>query len=255
MRCVRNLAVVCGGTAAPYAGCMSRETASAAVALRRLSRGRRAAVSAAGAAALALPILLWTLFISFGSLRHGYDLLSAATSTLAARGTPHAQLFTILFFYLGGGMTAAAGAGCLAVSGSRTLWKIGSLLVVIAGALLVLTGYFPTAGAGARTATIHQDVSQACFAAIAFAPLLLRAGAPRGAVSHVLSAVWIAGGIATLVVEFGFAAVNWHFHLPFGYFQRPFLASVSLSFWAVGTWLVLHRHEHVEPMSQESAFI
>jgi len=97
----------------------------------------------AGWAAVVAPLLMWSEFLSMGTLRHGYNLLTRPYSDLGTRGTPHADIFALGFFFLPGLLTIVVGVGLwFAIKTSRA-WSSGALLVVATGAFQVAVGIFP----------------------------------------------------------------------------------------------------------------
>jgi len=47
---------------------------------------------------LVAPLLMWSEFLTMGTSRYGYNLLTRPFSDLATRGTPNAGLFDLGFF-------------------------------------------------------------------------------------------------------------------------------------------------------------
>src|SRR6202162_6243097 len=98
---------------------------------------------APGLAALAAPLLMWSEFLTMGISRPGYNLLTRPFSDLATRGTPHADLFALGFFFVPGLLTILLGIGLwFAIRGGQA-WRAGALLVVFTGIFMVAVGSFP----------------------------------------------------------------------------------------------------------------
>ena len=195
----------------------------------------------AGGVALAVPLVMWTEFLGVGLTRPGYDMLGAQASQLGAWGTPNAGLFTAGFFYAGGALTAALGAG-LQLAGIRSrIWRLGAAMISVAGVLLVLGGVFPTAGESPQATQAHMWLTQTCFAIAALAPLVLLAGAPAARIPAWVRRLWLGSSLTALGIEAVAVLLRSHLHFPEGLFQRPFLVTLTIWFVATGTWLIRHR--------------
>lgn len=195
---------------------------------------------AAGWAALAAPVMMWTLFLSMGLSRQGYNLLTRPFSDLATRGTPHADLFALGFFFIPGVLTVIVGVGLwFAVEGTRA-WRTGALMVVAAGLFMLATGAFPQDPHSAVEGLLHGTMAQTCFAIASVVPVVLFAGsqdhgrtAPRR--------IWLAAGVASLAIEISAIALKPFLHYPDGFFQRPFTMVLTVWFVTTGAWLLRGR--------------
>lgn len=183
---------------------------------------------------------MWTEFIGTGLSRPGYNLLTRATSDLATRGVPHAEAFTMGFFYLAGALTVLVGLGLWLAASAGRLWRIGSAMVVAAGVLLVLTGVFPQDPWSAAATALHREVSQVCFALAAPAPLVLLMGAPEGELPATHRWLWLALGLAGVGIEVAavVARLSLAFPFPEGLFQRPYTVVLTAWFVVTGVWLL-----------------
>lgn len=189
-------------------------------------------------AALLAPLLMWVEFFVMGSLRPGYNLVTGAASELAARATTNAAVYSAGFFFLPGILTLFVAAGLWRTGRGSALWRIGAVLVAVAGALLVLTGVFPLDRDSALSTDLHNIVSQACFVVATVAMLLLAAGASRIPWEGVPRKLWLAVGLALAAVEVFNVTVRQAMGLPNGLFQRPFMILLTVWFVVTGIWLL-----------------
>jgi hypothetical membrane protein len=195
-----------------------------------------------GCAALLVPVVMWSEFIGTGLSRPGYNLMTRATSDLATRGVPHAQAFTVGFFYLSGALTALVGVGLWRAARTGLLWRLGSAMVVAAGVLLVLTGVFPQDPSSAAATALHREVSQVCFALAAPAPLVLLLGAPEGHLPGAHRWLWLVLGLAGVGIEATAVLARTSLAFPEGLFQRPYTVVFTAWFVVTGTWLLQRAH-------------
>lgn len=192
----------------------------------------------AGVAAVAIPVLMWTDFLTMGISRAGYNLLTRPFSDLATTGTPNAALFSAGFFFLPGLLTVILGCGLwLAFSGNR-IWRLGALMVIVAGVFLVATGVFPQDPRVPMAGVMHGTVSQVCFAVASAAPLVLFVGSRSRLHMPPPRRVWLGLGIASLLIEAFGVLVRPAMHLPYGVFQRPFTVVLTAFFITTGFWLL-----------------
>lgn len=189
-------------------------------------------------AALLAPLLMWVEFFVMGSLRPGYNLVTGAASELAARATTNAAVYSAGFFFLPGILTLFVAAGLWRTGRGSALWRIGAVLVAVAGALLVLTGVFPLDRDSALSTELHNIVSQSCFVVATVAMLLLAAGASRIPWEGVPRKLWLAVGLALAAVEVFNVTVRQAMGLPNGLFQRPFMILLTVWFVVTGIWLL-----------------
>lgn len=202
---------------------------------------------AAGLSAFVTPLLMWSDFLSMATLRHGYNLLTRPFSDLATRGTPHADIFTLGFFFLPGLLTIVLGVGLyLAVKGGQA-WRTGAVLVVFTGIFMLAVGAFPQDPHSYLAGVLHGTMAQICFGLAAVAPLFLFLGS-RG---HVHFApprrLWLVAGASALAIEAFGLFVKPLAHYPDGVFQRPF--TLVLTFWFVTTGYWLLRGRQFEGLS------
>jgi hypothetical membrane protein len=197
---------------------------------------------AAGWAALAAPLLMWSEFLAMGLSRHGYNLLTRPFSDLATRGTPHANLFDLGFFVVPGLLTVVIGVGLwYAIDGGRP-WRIGALMVATSGVFLVATGAFQQDPSSIVAGMLHGTMAQTCFAVASTAPLVLFAGS-RGHVDHgPPRRLWLVLGVASFAIEALAIAARPVVSYPDGLFQRPFTLVLTVFFLATGAWLLRARN-------------
>ncbi len=216
-----------------------------------LSPLRRRLVQITSGILVTVPVVLWSMFLTFGLLRHGYGLLTSAASSLGAKGTPHAEAFNIAFFYTGGILTALAGTGLAILHHRSFRWLLGSIFMIVAGVLLFLTGVFPTAGAGHFDAHMHGLVSQWCFVLASVAPLLLVLDSKHLFHQPGLQRILKIVAVSSLVIEVLQIAIAHIIRYPYGYFQRSFMASLSIALLILGIWLKRHYTavHHPQPLA------
>ena len=200
----------------------------------------------AGVAAVAIPLLMWTDFLTMGLTRAGYNLLTRPFSDLATTGTPNAALFSAGFFFVPGLLTVLLGAGLWLAFAGNHAWRLGAAMVVIAGVFLVATGVFPQDPHVPMAGVMHGTVSQICFAIGSGAPLVLFAGSRDHALPPPRR-VWLGLGIASLLIEAFGVLVRPAMHLPYGVFQRPFTLVLTAFFVTTGFWLL--RGRQIEGLS------
>ena len=196
---------------------------------------------AAGLSAVAAPILMWTEFFGVGGTRSGYNLLTRPFSDLATIGTQNSTLFDVGFFLIPGVLTVVVGLGLFMAHDLGRLWKAGALLVVGAGAFLLLTGIFRQDPSSRYAGELHGTVSQVCFALASIAPILLfigSAGLGEGAPPRRL---WLLVAVGALALELFGLFVRPALHLPYGIFQRPFTLALTVFFITTAFWLLRGR--------------
>jgi hypothetical membrane protein len=192
-----------------------------------------------GAAAICAPAVMWTEFISISLTRPGYNILMRPASDLATRGVPHAELFTVGFFYLAGILTVLVGIALWMSVRGGWLWRLGAAQVMLVGVLLTLTGVFPQDPASTDATNLHRLVSQACFMVAAAVPLTLLLGAPAAHAPRPLRQLWLASGLALIAIEAGGIVLRLLSTFPAeGLFQRPFTLALTAWFCATGVWLL-----------------
>jgi hypothetical membrane protein len=196
---------------------------------------------AAGLSAIVAPLLMWTDFLTMGSTRHGYNLLTRPFSDLATRGTPNADIFTLGFFFLPGLLTIVLGVGLYLAIGGGQAWRAGAVLVVFTGVFMLAVGAFPQDPHSYIAGILHGTMAQICFGIAAVAPLVLFAGS-RG---HLHFApprrLWLLAGLAALAIEALAIALHPVIHYPDGAFQRPFTLVLTIWFVTTGAWLLRGR--------------
>jgi hypothetical membrane protein len=183
-------------------------------------------------------MLMWSEFLAMGISRHGYNLLTRPFSDLATRGTPHADLFALGFFFVPGVLTVVLGVGLwYAITGGQA-WRAGALMVAVSGVFLAAAGAFPQDPNSVVASLLHGTMAQICFAIASAAPLVLFVGSG----SHIHFApprrLWLAAGIASFAIEALAIALRPLVHYPDGFFQRPFTLVLTIWFVTTGAWLL-----------------
>lgn len=193
---------------------------------------------AAGWAALAAPLLMWFGFLTIGMTRHGYNLLTRPFSDLATRGTPHADLFALDFFFVPGVLTIVLGVGLWFVIRGGQAWRAGAVMVVFTGVFMIAIGAFPQDPNSFVAGLLHGTMAQTCFAIASVAPLALF----MGSASHIHLApprrLWLAAALAALAIEAAAVALRPVLSYPDGLFQRPFTLVLTIWFITTGAWLL-----------------
>jgi hypothetical membrane protein len=195
---------------------------------------------AAGWAAIAAPLLMWSEFLVIGMTRHGYNLFTRPFSDLATRGTPNAGLFDLGFFLLPGILTVVLGIGLYRAAAGQ-LWRVGALMVTASGVFLVAAGAFPQDPSSFVEGLLHGTMAQTCFALASLAPLLLFLGSDRASGFAGLRRVWLGAAIAAFGIEVLAIAMRPLLAYPDGFFQRPFTLVLTIWFVSTGAWLLRGR--------------
>jgi hypothetical membrane protein len=193
---------------------------------------------AAGWAALAAPVMMWAEFLTMGTLRHGYNLVTRPFSDLATRGSSNATAFDLGFFLIPGLLTIVLGIGLYFSIRAGHAWRIGAALIVAAGVFLFATGVFQQDPGSLIAGILHGTMAQICFGIASVAPLVLFAGSGNHGHVGPPRRVWLAAGIAAFVIEGVGIALHPILHYPDGLFQRPFTVVLTIWFVATGFWLL-----------------
>jgi hypothetical membrane protein len=185
--------------------------------------------------------MMWSDFLTMGSLRHGYNLLTRPFSDLATRGTPHADLFALGFFFVPGMLAIALGVGLWFAIKDSPAWRVGAILVVATGAFQVAVGVFPQDPNSWVAGVLHGTMAQICFAIASVAPLVLFAGSRRHIHLGPPRRVWLAAGLGAFAIEALAIALRAVTSYPDGFFQRPFTLVLTIWFVTTGAWLLRGR--------------
>jgi hypothetical protein len=190
---------------------------------------------------MAAPVMMWSDFLTMGTSRHGYNLLTRPFSDLATRGSPHADLFALGFFFVPGVLTAVLGVGLwFAIRGSQA-WRAGAVMVVATGVLMVAVGAFPQDPNSLVAGLLHGTMAQTCFAIASASPLVLFLGSGSHIHLSPPRRLWLAAGIAALAIEGLAIALRPVMSYPDGLFQRPFTLVLTIWFVTTGVWLLRGR--------------
>jgi hypothetical membrane protein len=193
------------------------------------------------------PVLMWSEFLTIGISRPGYNLLTRPFSDLATRGTPHADIFALGFFFLPGVLTVVLGIGLWVTLRGSHAWRLGAVMVVIAGLFLFATGAFPQDPNSVTAHLLHGTVSQICFAIASLAPLALFVGSGSHIAASPPRRLWLAAGAAAFAIEALAISLRPLLSYPDGLFQRPFTLVLTIWFVATGAWLL--RGRQIEGLS------
>lgn len=204
--------------------------------------------SAAGLAALAAPILMWTEFLTMGLTRHGYNLLTRPFSDLATRGSQNATVFDLGFFLVPGVLAIVLGLGMLLSFRGGRAWRIGAALVIGAGIFQIATGIFQQDPTSVTAGVLHGTMAQICFGLASVAPLVLFAGSKDHAHLSPPRRIWMAAGIASFAIEAFAIAIHPLVHYPDGLFQRPFTLVLTVFFVTTGVWLLRTHRLELQPI-------
>jgi hypothetical membrane protein len=181
---------------------------------------------------------MWSEFLTMGISRHGYNLLTRPFSDLATRGTPHADLFALGFFFVPGVLMVVLGIGLwFAIIGGQA-WRAGALMIVVSGVFLVAAGAFPQDPNSTVAGLLHGTMAQTCFALASAAPLVLFVGSASHAHLAPPRRLWLAAGIAAFAIEALAIALRPLLPYPDGLFQRPFTLVLTIWFITTGAWLL-----------------
>lgn len=182
---------------------------------------------------------MWTEFLTQGTARHGYNLLTRPFSDLATMGTPNATQFDLGFFLVPGLLTVVVGLGLwFATHETALAWRIGSILIVAAGVFLFATGIFRQVPGSLMASLLHGTMSQTCFAIASVAPLVLFVGSTAHTHLGAPRRLWLLAGLAALAIEGVAVAIRPVTSYPDGFFQRPFTLVLTVWFVATGVWLL-----------------
>jgi hypothetical membrane protein len=187
------------------------------------------------------PLLMWSEFLTMGTSRYGYNLLTRPFSDLATRGTPNAGFFDLGFFLLPGMLTVVLGLGLYAISHVQS-WRIGALMVTASGVFLVAAGAFPQDPNSLVEGLLHGTMAQTCFALASGAPLLLFLGSGKQSHFAAPRRVWLGAALAAFGIEALAIAMRPLTSYPDGLFQRPFTLVLTIWFISTGAWLLRGRN-------------
>ncbi len=176
-----------------------------------------------------------------GFSRPGYNLLTRPFSDLATRGTPHADLFALGFFFLPGALTVVLGVGLWVTLRGGHAWRVGAAMVMIAGMFLFATGAFPQDPNSVNAHLLHGTMSQICFAIASLAPLALFLGSGKHVRASPPRRLWLTAGVAAFAIEALAISLRPFLTYPDGLFQRPFTLVLTIWFVATGAWLLRGR--------------
>jgi uncharacterized protein DUF998 len=194
---------------------------------------------AGGFAALAAPTLMWTMFLTLGTARRDYNLLTRPVSDLATLGTPNAVQFDVGFFLIPGALTVLVGFGLWFATHEGSLgWRIGSVLIVAAGVFLFATGLFRQVPGSFVANLLHGTMAQTCFAVASVAPLILFLGSTAHTHLGAPRRLWLLAGLLAVAIEGIGVALRPLTTYPDGLFQRPFTVVLTVWFIATGIWLL-----------------
>ncbi len=184
---------------------------------------------------------MWSGFLAAALSRQGYNLLTRPFNDLATRGTANSTIFDIGFFIVPGVLITLVGAGLWFAGEAGRAWRTGSVLIGAVGFFLFATGIFQQDPTSTTASILHGTVSQTCFAIASVAPVVLFVASFRDRHLGPPRQVWLATGVAALLIEGVGVALRPVVHYPDGFFQRPFTIALTVWFVATGAWLLRAR--------------
>lgn len=104
---------------------------------------REALQRASAACGIAAPLLSGIVAVSVGFLHPGYSFAEQRLSELGASDAPYAPLFNVMGLMTSGVLVAVLSLGLYSEFSSDRVARIGSGLLALSGASLVMTGIFP----------------------------------------------------------------------------------------------------------------
>jgi len=186
----------------------------------------------AGAAGVAVPILMWGAFFLFGITRPGYNLLLDAASELGMKGTSNALIFNSVHFYAAGTLILVFAAGLWAADMGRAS-RVAAVILVLGGVAQILSGYFSLDPGSASASHLHENLGLPSFLGFPVAALLV-ARALHGA-RRTMSLVIAALMVLMIVIFVLLMALG--VDVPVGLFQRLYVGVMSVWIVTVGLWL------------------
>jgi hypothetical protein len=192
----------------------------------------RSFLSLAGAAGIAVPILMWTAFFLFGLTHPGYNLLLDVASRLGMKGTSNALIFNIVHFYAAGTLLLVFAAGLWAADVGRAS-RVAAALVALVGVAQILSGYFSLDPDSPPASRLHENLGLPPILGIPLAALLM-ARALHGARRT------ISLGVAALLVLMILTLIllmALGIDVAIGLFQRVYIGVMTVWIVTVGLWL------------------
>ena len=186
-------------------------------------------------------MLMWSGFFAAALTRQGYNLLTRPFSDLATRGTSNSTVFDVGFFIVPGLLIALVALGLWFAGEGGRMWRAGAALTGATGLFLFATGVFQQDPGSSTASILHGTVSQICFAIATVAPVVLFIASSRDQHLQPPRQVWLATGIAAVVIEGAGVVLRPFLHYPDGFFQRPFTIALTVWFVATGAWLLTRR--------------
>jgi hypothetical membrane protein len=95
------------------------------------------------ACGIATPIISALVALGVGYMQPGYSFTEQRLSELGASGAPYAFIFNVVGLMTSGMLVAVVSLGFYSEFGSNQVAKIGSGLLTLSGASLLVTGVFP----------------------------------------------------------------------------------------------------------------
>jgi hypothetical protein len=192
----------------------------------------RSFLSLAGAAGIAVPVLMWTAFLVFGLTHPGYNLLLDVASRLGMKGTTNALIFNIVHFYAAGTLLLVFAAGLWAADMGRAS-RVAASIVALVGVAQILSGYFSLDPDSRSASMLHENLGLPPVLGIPAAAVLM-APALHGARRT------ISVGVAALLVLMILTLIllmALGIDVAIGLFQRLYIGVMSVWIVTVGLWL------------------
>lgn len=190
-----------------------------------------------GVAAISVPVLMWTAFITVALMRPDYNPITQIASRLGESGSPYALLFNIVHFLLPGLLLILFAVGLALALGEQGSGKAAAGLVALAGLSVLLSGIFTLNPTSDIQSAIHENLGMPFFLGIPLAALLM-GHALEKARSQSLGKFSRNLGILLLVLAAVYILFMHSAAVPDGLFQRVYLSVVHVWLVVSGIWLL-----------------
>jgi hypothetical membrane protein len=193
--------------------------------------------SLAALCGMAVPIVMWTAFVTFGLSRPGFNLLTRPASLLGQVGSPNDGVFNFAYFVLPGLLTMLFAGGLYRTDAHWWSGRVGAGLIGLAGLSLMLSGLVTMNPLSPSLTGVHSAMGLPLLVGIP--PALFVVGHALGGnhrwrrYARTSTAIALATGVlvAVYVVLPKESTVD-------GLFQRTYLALLTPWFIVMGCWLL-----------------